>query len=118
MYHAVNVWMRLEDLVKVLFFPDVNVEVFGPLAAEKLNTIDDFIRSIIEVVHNHDLVVGLQQRESGEGANVAASSGSQSVAWLAAEQVAEVAILPGDENRAYSHLCGDRWSSIGGYSTS
>lgn len=80
MYHAVNVWMRLEDLVKVLLFPDINVEILRPLAADKLNAIDDFFRSVIEVVHNHDLVVGLQQRKSGKGANVAASSSSQSVA--------------------------------------
>lgn len=94
MYHAVNVCMRLENLVKVFLFPDVNIVVLRPLAADKLYAIDHFFRSVIQIVHNHDFVVGLQQRKSGEGANVAASSGSQLVAWLAEEVVSEIASYP------------------------
>lgn len=80
MYDAVKIWMRLENLVKVFLFPYVDVEVLGSLAADELNAIDDFFRSIVEIVHNHDLVVSLQQCKGCEGANVAASSGSQPLA--------------------------------------
>jgi len=66
MYNTVNVWMRLEDLVKVLLFPDVNVEVFRPLAADELDAIDHFFRSVVQIIHDHDLVVGRQQRKSGK----------------------------------------------------
>lgn len=59
MYDAVNIWMRLEDLIKVLLFPDIDVEVFRSFAADELNAIDDFFRSIVEIVHNHDFVVSL-----------------------------------------------------------
>lgn len=42
MDHTVNVWMRLEDLVEVLLFPDIDMKEFGPLAADELDTIDGF----------------------------------------------------------------------------
>jgi len=40
MYHAVDIRMRLEDLVKVLLFPDVDMEELRPLAADELDAVD------------------------------------------------------------------------------
>ncbi len=42
MDHAVNVWMRLEDFVEVLLFPDVDLKEVGSLSADELDTIDGF----------------------------------------------------------------------------
>lgn len=93
MYHAVDIRMCLEDLVKVLLFPDVDIEVVRPLATDELDTIDDLFRSVIEIVHDHDLVVRFQQSKGGEGANVAASSDCQSVAWCAQQEVAPYPVM-------------------------
>lgn len=42
MDHAVNVWMRLEDFVEVLLFPDVDLKEVGSLSTDELDTIDGF----------------------------------------------------------------------------
>ena len=40
MNHTVYVWMRLEDLVKVLLFSDINIEELWSSPADELNAID------------------------------------------------------------------------------
>lgn len=57
MDHAVNVWMRLEDLVEVVLFSNVDLKEFGSLSADELNTIDGFFRGIVEVVCDYNFVV-------------------------------------------------------------
>ena len=42
MDHAINVWVRLKDFVKVLLFSDVDLKEVGALSADKLDTIDGF----------------------------------------------------------------------------
>ncbi len=42
MDHAVNVWMRLEDLVKVFLFPDVSLKEVGSLSANEFYAIEGF----------------------------------------------------------------------------
>ena len=42
MDYTVNVWMGLEDLVKVLLFSDVDMEELRALAANELDAIDGF----------------------------------------------------------------------------
>jgi hypothetical protein len=44
------------------------------LAADELNAVDDFWRGVVEVVDNDDLVVGLEESKSCEGANVASAT--------------------------------------------
>jgi hypothetical protein len=54
------------------------------LAANELNAIDDFRRGVVEIVHNDDLVICLEESKSSEGADVAsATTKSQSsvVTW-------------------------------------
>ena len=41
---AVNVWMRLEDFVEVILFPDVGLIKVGSLSTDELNSIDGFFR--------------------------------------------------------------------------
>lgn len=59
MDHTVYIWMRLEDFVKVLLFPDIDIIEIGPLARDKLYAIDGLFGRVQEVVHNHHLVVCL-----------------------------------------------------------
>ena len=74
MNHAVNVRMRLENLVKILLFPDVNIVVFRSLAAYELDTIDRLLRRIVQIVYDHDLVVCFEQSKSCKRSNVAAAT--------------------------------------------
>lgn len=39
MNNTVNIWMSLEDLVKVLLFSNVDIEEFGSLATDELDAI-------------------------------------------------------------------------------
>lgn len=59
--HTVNIRMRLEDLIKVLLFPDIDMVELRSLARDKLNSIDCFFGRIEQVVHNNDLVVSLEE---------------------------------------------------------
>lgn len=71
MYHTVDIRMCLEDLVKVLLFPDIDLEELRLLARDELDAFDGLFGRVLEVVANHDLVIGLEQGKGGEGANVA-----------------------------------------------
>ena len=62
--------MILEDLVKRRFIGNVDLVEFWLLAANKLNTIEDFRRGIVEIVRNNDFVARFQERQSGEGSYV------------------------------------------------
>ena len=66
--------MRLEDLVEVLLFPNVDIVELGSLARDKLNSIDCLFGRIEQVVHNNDLVASLEEGKRCEGPNVAATS--------------------------------------------
>ena len=39
---TVNFWMRLEDFVKVVLFPDVDLKEVGSLSTDELDSIDGF----------------------------------------------------------------------------
>ena len=39
---TVNVWMRLEDFVEVVLFPDVGVKEVGSLSTDELDSINRF----------------------------------------------------------------------------
>ena len=54
---AVNVRMRVKDLIEVVFSPDVDLKEFGPLAADELDAIDGFFGGVEQVVGDDDLVV-------------------------------------------------------------
>ena len=54
---TVNVWMRFEDFVEVVLFPDVDLKEIGPLSTDELDAIDGLFRGIEKVVCNDDFVV-------------------------------------------------------------
>lgn len=74
MYDIVDVWVLVEDGIEVLFIRYVAVVVFGPLAADELDAVQDFLGGVVEVVDDDDFVVGLEEGESGEGADVAGAA--------------------------------------------
>lgn len=71
MNHAVNVGVHGEDLVKGGLIGDVHLVKLGTLAGDELHTVDAFLRSVVQVVNNDDLVASVKQSKAGKGANVA-----------------------------------------------
>ena len=66
--------MRLEDLVEVLLFSDVDIVELGSLARDELNPINCLFGRVEQVVRNNDLVASLEEGKRCEGPNVAATS--------------------------------------------
>ena len=60
MNDAVNVWMGLEDFVKVFLFPDVDVEEVGSLSTNELNSIDGFFGGVEKIVCDDYFVIGFE----------------------------------------------------------
>ena len=58
--------MRGEDLIKVFFLPDVDIEERRALATDELDAIDGLFGGIEKVVHDHHFVVSFKQCESCE----------------------------------------------------
>ena len=54
---TVNIWMRLEDFVEVVLFPDVDLKEVGSLSTNEFNSIDSFFRGIEKVICNDNFVV-------------------------------------------------------------
>ena len=54
--------MFLEHLVEILLLPHVHLSKVWSFARDELDTIKDFLRRIVQVVGNDDLVSRLEQR--------------------------------------------------------
>ena len=76
MYYIVDIWMSSEYLVKFLLIGDVAVVVFGTLAANELNAVENFFGGIVEVVGDDDFVVCFKKGERCERANIARATTS------------------------------------------
>lgn len=74
---AVDVGVFLEDFVQGFIFGDVEAVVVRSFTADEFNAVEDFWRGIVEVVDYDDSVVGLEEGEGGEGANVARATGGE-----------------------------------------
>ena len=61
MYNAINVRMRVEDVVEVFLFPHVHLTEFRSFARDELDPVDHLLRRVVEIICNHDLVVRLKQ---------------------------------------------------------
>lgn len=70
----VDVRVLLKHLVQLLLIGDIQRVVLGPLAADELNTVEDLIGRVVEVVDDDDLVVGFEERESSERPNIAGAT--------------------------------------------
>lgn len=74
MDNIVNIRVLLEHLIQLLLIGDVQRVVLGPLAANELDTVEDLLGGVVEVVDDDDLVVGLEKGEGGERADVAGAT--------------------------------------------
>lgn len=128
MNDIVDIRVLLEHLIQGLLIGDVERVVLGSLAADQLDAVQDLLGGVVEVVDDDDLVVGLEESERGERADVAGATGEETgvsgvtiVLWGLSKTVADRALavdsvlnggggdvangrLPGDENRADNHV--------------
>jgi hypothetical protein len=72
--NIVDVRVRGEDLVELRFVGNVAGVVFGSLAADELDAVEDFGGGVVEVVDDDDFVVCFEEGEGGEGADVAGAT--------------------------------------------
>lgn len=79
MDNTVDVWMGIEDLVKGSFIAHIDVVKMRSLSTYQFNAIECFFGRVVEVVHDHDLVVGLKQGKGSEGTNVAGPSVTEAI---------------------------------------
>lgn len=68
---AVDFGVSLEDLVEAVLLGDIDLDESGLLAADGLNAVQSLGRGVVQVISDDNLVVSLQQSQSGERANVA-----------------------------------------------
>jgi hypothetical protein len=77
----VNVGVVGKDLLESLLVGDVGVVEDGSLAADGLNAVEDLLGRVVEVVDDDDLVVGLEQGQGCEAADVSGSTVASISAW-------------------------------------
>lgn len=70
----VNVRMFSKDFVQLRLVCYVDAIVRRPSAGQQLNSIDDLIRRVVQVVDNDNLITGFNERKCCEGANIASAS--------------------------------------------
>ena len=96
-----------KDLIELGFVGDIAGEVFGSPAADELDAVEDFVGGVVEVVDNDDFVAGFEEREGGEGTDVAGAAvtivrtGDSGVVWgrtLSWESLSSSKHVPGDED--------------------
>lgn len=75
-HDGIDVGVLCEDVIESNPVGDVDLVECGSLSADEVHAIDGFLRRVVEIVDDHDVVAGDEQFERREGANVARSSGS------------------------------------------
>lgn len=74
MNNIVDIRVLLKHLIQLLLIGDIQRVVLGPLATDELNAVQDLIGGVVEVIDDDDLVVGLEQGERSERADVAGTT--------------------------------------------
>lgn len=74
MNHIIDVRMLAEDFRKASLVGDVDLVELRSLSRDELDPVDAFLRRVVQVVDDDDLVVCFEQREDGEGADVSCST--------------------------------------------
>lgn len=75
---TVNGGVLLEDLVESVLVHNVGLVELGSLAADELDPVESDLGGVVEVIDNHHIVSVLEQRQRGEGANVAGTTATYS----------------------------------------
>ena len=66
MNDRVDLWVFREDFVQGLLVCNVHVVEGRALSGDELDAVDDFLLSIVEVVDDDDIVVGLEKGKDCE----------------------------------------------------
>lgn len=75
--HGVNLGMLLENLIQALLIGDIDVIELGFLSADKLDTVENLLRRIVQVVYDDNIVASSQKLQRGEGTDISSSSGAR-----------------------------------------
>jgi hypothetical protein len=70
----VNLGVLVKDIIKGLLVCNIHLIETWSLASDELDAVDNFLVSIVEVVDNDNIVVGLEEGDDGERTNVAAAT--------------------------------------------
>lgn len=81
MYHAINIRMLLKNSVQGAINRNIDIIKRGFLPAEELNSIENFLGRVVQVVSDDDFVASFQKSQSGERADVARSSVRPALVW-------------------------------------
>lgn len=76
---AVNGGVLGKHLVQGLLVGDVDLVEVGTAASQQLDAVESDLGGVVEAVDNDDIVAGIQQGQSREGADVARSTAKY---WL------------------------------------
>lgn len=68
--NAVNVGVRLENLVESGLIGHIELSELRLLARDQLNALESLVGGVVEVVCDNNFVASFEQSKSGEGANV------------------------------------------------
>ncbi len=74
MNDGVNLGVLVKDGVDSLLVGQVDVVEGRATSAELLNAVEDIFERVVEVVDNDDIVAVFEERQGGEGANVASAT--------------------------------------------
>jgi hypothetical protein len=77
----VDVGMVGKDLLEGLLVGDVGIVEDGSLSANGLDAVEDFLGRVVQIVDNDNLVIGLEQGEGCEAADVSGSTVASISAW-------------------------------------
>ena len=79
--NIVDVGVFSKDVLEGLLVGDVGIVKDGSLAADGLDAVQDLLGRVVQVVDNDDLVVGLEQGEGCEAADVSGATVATVSAW-------------------------------------
>lgn len=90
MDNAVDIGVRLEDLVEASLVGDINLVEGRALLGDQLDAVQNDLGRVVETVDDDDLVAVLEEGHGGEGADVAGATARTKVStcrWVARQGV-------------------------------
>lgn len=76
--HGVNLGVFLENLIQAFLVGDIDIIELGLRPADELDTVEDLLTRVIQVVHDDNIVPSVYKLQRGEGTDISSSSGTRS----------------------------------------
>lgn len=70
MDHAVDIGMRLKDLIQCRFIGNIGLVEGRSLSREELDTVDSNFGRVVQVIYDDDLIAMVEKGESSEGPDI------------------------------------------------